>query len=1563
LRPRVSTAETSLLHAAARQIPELRLLARTGADVSASLRRARAVAAVAIALAVAGALIDGSATGGAPASEPVGRSLQAQPVIGLPVEKPVLIGSSPGESAGETWGYATTGSGEFQIVRYVPPSGSATGGGWQIQPGPLDASGLALTGFKPAPGPLGGRTTPNGGVAIVGEDAAKADQLLVRNPDGAFAETPPPPGEPGETLFAPFGEGVLMAPVDQAGGPTAVFLVPFEPGTGPQSSVLFYDGKAWTREPICAGSTEPGGGCEQPPAGFRVLALDATSTENAWLLAQTGASGDALALFHRTTAGGKARWVRRRLGPPGSLGASFEQTAHSFEDPSTHSHVSVNVAPRTSGQPLTVTGEGVWIDGRLTISGQSEPTDFTLYYDIAQGAVAASWCSPPAVAAAALCTDPLEASLPEGPYRSFAWSGEGPFGRRAIAGLRNGVTLELAGARFEPVLGLGGEAGTNAGAAFSSPREGWLADSRQLPLTHLSAQSAPDLLQPWPVPFRRPLTAIATQPGMVAGNVNAQAIAVGARGQVGHYFPDEGWVDEALLDSGGHAQTPELRGVAWPEAGRAYAVGTHGSMWLWQSATGLWEPDPARPPNLFLANFTGIAFDPSDPSRGYAVGQQGVLLGYGKTWAQEKLPAGLEGPDGADFLSIAFAGKEAIATYKIPTSFSSVHYAGGILINDGDGSGWHADTQAEEALGEGIPLRVAGLPDGGAAIASGSKVIERQAAGAPWQPAPAGPFGGTPVALSSFREAGTLRVVVSVDTLTGLGTEGIDEALREPPPEGQASVVTEPYPLPSSGYLLRETPTGWEDLEHKDYPTPNGSRAPSSHLDWPYQPDAVLALALDPEGGQGWAVGGQTGEANAILPGSGQEHAEQIQTAGVMRYPANGAPPAGFSSAPEQTSADSATFAIGGGAQCESACSELRNDQIGPDEWLANALRSAAAIRKSSPGGLRAFLYTGSHLAPGLASLPAGHGFNAQSFQGEESSYARLLTSSAESLPVFAAPSESDLDQSGTLASFGEAFQALAPPQGTAAADPGIKSVSNASAEAPYFSFESTGAGGSVRVIVLNYSKPTLGTLQQCWLAQELAQAAHPPNQEQPPEPALVIGARDLTSAGGAERAADASQVIPILVNGTPPASDGKTPPASCTLEKGDTPAGASAYFFDSPERNRVFTLSSGSASIRAYGSGTLGYIVPPGQIDTEFLGASGYLLVEANAARRMEPTYRGVRVKLVPDISELAVAATNGVLLRRSQSALFQALARRPHAGMLCRFTAGYCNLDPDPYVPIPTICQGASCATGIFPEYAFASSNPDIGDFVEPDPASSEGTTVLQGANGKPIHDEHSGLFCAYNPGTTTITVRTGGLSASMPVTVLAGSVEQPCGTTRLLNPPAPVREAGLPAPVPPPAPAAAPGVAPSATLPPPPPPPLVPPSPPARPQPPHGVPAQPLLPPAAQLFPLVALPPAPAPSAGRPTPPSGTAQVPAQSPVSQQVSVAEREEEEQGAIQHVHNMAAYRRPEEGPTPGWPLGLVLVAAAAGIGIRRGIRSPEPVYARSGPARRRAAQGPPQTG
>jgi len=86
-------------------------------------------------------------------------------------------------------------------------------------------------------------------------------------------------------------------------------------------------------------------------------------------------------------------------------------------------------------------------------------------------------------------------------------------------------------------------------------------------------------------------------------------------------------------------------------------------MWIWRGETGLWEQDPATPLN-FRGNLLGIAFDPNNSARGYAVGQSGVLLSYGKTWQQEPESAIPQPARGANYTSIAFAGSEAIVIYR-----------------------------------------------------------------------------------------------------------------------------------------------------------------------------------------------------------------------------------------------------------------------------------------------------------------------------------------------------------------------------------------------------------------------------------------------------------------------------------------------------------------------------------------------------------------------------------------------------------------------------------------------------------------------------------------------------------------------------------------------------------------------------------------------------------------------------------------------------------------------------------------------------------------------------------
>jgi hypothetical protein len=1466
-----------------------------------SLSPVAVLAGAVAALTIAIGLLAASGAGAAP-----GGDLVVQPSLGAPTS--VFLGASPQEEAGAVW---ATARGERSLAHYTDA------GGWEVMPEPVPAGGGPIT---LAEGASAGRATPRGGIAVAGrqedESSNLRDVLVVRDPGGLPRQAADPgPLLEGESLFGVVDGSRLLAATDEPGNVTGALVVPEE-----LRRVLFYDGAEWSSEEICR---DAGPGCLKPEPGFEAVAIDAAGGE-AWLLGRRAAPNEGLEMFRRQTGGSTPVWRQQSLGPAGSQGERF-----AAEEPLP----GVTVAVRTGGQPLTATAAGVWIDASMAEGSVTH--DATIYFDIAAGKVSGSWCD----LATALCTFPLGSELPTGDGRSFAWppaGASGPFGTRAITGVGQGAILSLEGSAFRRLTFVGGDAGSSQGAALSSPEEGWLGAIPPLQLTRNPQQAR---LQPWPVPFRRPLTAIAPQPGAPAGALDSEALAVGEEGQVGRYVPGLGWEPEFLLRSSGRRATPTLRGVAWPEPGFAYAVGDGAAMWRWQRATGLWQPDPGAPPNLARANFTAIAFDPSRPSRGYAVGKQGLLLGFGRQWTQEQLPP--EIPPEANFSSIAFAGNEALVTYKYPVLEKSgtVRYRGGVIANSG--SGWQVEPAAQGALGAAVPQRVAGLPDGGAVIASLSfgegeqqvtgRVITRQGPGATWQVAPRGQI-GYPAALVAIREAGQVRAIVSIAPLgpAEAGTDR-DQAVNQPPP-GQAPLLTSPYPLPPAGIVLRQTSTGWRDEQRQRYPLPP-HRTGQMLYDLPVRPDPVLALLVVPDGSEGWAVGGETASGISVS-------ASQIKTAAAMRYGAAAAQPPNASAAVFTTAAGTATFALGGHAQCVAPCADFAGAGLGPDRWLPAAVGRAAGVP-----GVRAFIYTGSSVALTLGDpsgeLPLASSTSSAAFGREEEAYARRLGSAAGALPVFAAPSQSDLDAGGSLSTFQSAFAGFGAPFGSAAPGPGISPVSSAGGAQGYYSFDSNGSAGTVRVIVLDYSFPSLGDPQRCWLAQQLADA------RATAKPAIVVGERDLAGVAP-NAAADRADVIQTLV--------GTGAPAGCGLP--GPLGGASAYFFDFPEENRAYRLSSGGRALAAYGSGTLGYVTPPAPTEKDFAGASGFLVVSVDPNTRDPATnVAPVGVQLVPSIGSLALDATDGTLLRRSQPALFEGLARRVPAGSKCQGGDAPTRCEvfgPPPYVPIPSKCQGANCATSLFPEYTFTSSEPDIADFVAADPASTNPRNVLL-VNKKPVLDSHSGLLCAFNAGTTVVTVTTGGLSYSQKVTVQAGTVQQPCGTTPLRNRGA--IEAAAATPPPAPAPAPTPSPAPSPTLPPPPPPvaPAVPPAaaPAQPPAPPSPSPPPPLISlPAQPPIPLVAIVPPPPPPAVQPTPPSGTSQVQA----------TEREEEEEEAYDLVSQMAA--RPSPGPSQvaldathhrdegvgGLPrpvpvlLLIVAAAAAAGIGGRRRPRA-RPVY------------------
>lgn len=1396
--------------------------------------------------------------------DPVAPGTAPLPLLGPGDAGMTLMGSASG---GEAWGYrelplsvgavrvgtrqvpiaATTGtppSPQLAFMRY------SDGNGWQVYETPVDENGNPYRG--PTPNRLSARITPTGGGVLVGRDlnrpAGTQAVVLARDPDGPWRLLPEPPDDvllppegaaPQESVADEGGSGAVAVTAFDEAGSTGLLLAP--QGRAVAAGMLHWDGSEWKREPI------------QIPAGsesrFHVLAVAATGLGSAWALADPAdALNRSVVLLERTSTPGGPLWVERPL-----AGTPFAAADSPGDE------IAGAAAIGGAAQPLTVTQDGAWVDLSATVGGVER--DATLFFDSGAEAVTGSWCD-----AETVCASPLGFKFSrQGGYRSFAWPG----GSRVITNpldpggseeSNRGTYMRFADGAFARMPGAG--ANFRPSGAFSAPDQGWLEGPVQI-----SAAAVPQALVPWPIAVRAPLADVASAPGGTPGSTATGALAVGAEGAVLRYDPGRGsWRREFLLSSSGSVNRATLRGVAWPEKGRAHAVGDLGAIWMWNASDDLWVPDPGVPIG-FEGNLMDVAFDPTNPDRGYAVGKGGALLAYGKSWEQAALPAGY---GGADLTSIAFAGSQAI-----------VAAGGDLLVNDG--GGWHVDASAKALLDRvrsGSPriFAVAGLPDGGAVAAGRDIVLERDGPGSPWrfsdQPLP----GATAIAAAAVRAGGGVRAVVSVvPQLTYPPSDDLpplDPSL--PPP------IVPAFALPGDGYVLRETAAGWVDEQRTAFSSPGQDR--------PLKSDPVLSLLLD-SSGSGWAVGGWSGATDSVGRGSsarggaGRAIRERVQTAAVFRYGGGAAAPPAAGHAAVPMPAGPVRFAVAGHAECDATCAELSPQAIGPDRTLSAALRTVTGMGAAGP---RALLYTGNRVKGGLGAADAGR-------------YAQLL--GATGVPVYPALGSNDATGGFGAASFEAAFASFPAPLGSGAAPAGISTAgipgaAPGSGARTHYAFDSSGGGGTVRVIVIDNSLGSLAASdphqnpaepQLPWLVAVLADA------RAEGIPAIVMGNRSLNAnfTPKLNVASDATEVAQALVAG-----------------------GASAYLFDRPEENRVMQIPAGATqTIPSYGVGSLGYRSQvSGAIGLEvadsLFGDAGVLVVELDVAQRDPQTNRApVRVRLVPVIEELSLEATDGTLLRRSRPALFRGLGRRPRGGdRWGRASAGSGTPDPaggDPYTLFPSAqCLVAGCAARIAPEYSFTSSDTDIADFVKQDPNSTNLRKPFIDDNDKVVTDNSSSLLCPFNAGTTTVTVSAGGFSYSEAVRVQAGSVQRPCGT-RPLRPDRFVRGAPQAAPPAPPPPPGSPPTSPPVEFTPPPlAPQAAPPPPPNQPPPPTPPPAPveafvPLAPTIA-LASVPAIVPPPPPPIVRPMPPGGA---PART-----YQVEEKREEE-AAIEESH--AFSRRP----------------------------------------------------
>lgn len=950
------------------------------------------------------------------------------------------------------------------------------------------------------------------------------------------------------------------------------------------------------------------------------------------------------------------------------------------------------------------------------------------------------------------------------------------------------------------------------------------------------------------------------------------------------------------------------------EAG-ALTVGLDGATLSYEPSVGwLSQPLPAhdRRVNLF-----GVAYD--GRSSAFAVGQAGVILHWnGGAWTEDPASSLLtlsqlnaiafassgEGwAVGAGGTILHYNGSSWGLEARLPSgaNISSVAVAGtevfaivgGNLWTRSPERGW-VEVGSLPASARGALRLVAGLPDGGLVAAGRSVVLQREGPSKPFEAA-AQPLEGIAVALSPFREgSGALRAFVAV----------------APPAYGRTEVAG--YP-PGDGELMRETASGWEDLSHGQFA---GNEV---GLDGALKTDPVLALATDSSGEHGWVVGGYAGTVDAARQGTTESLAVRSsgwQTASIWRYDAGGAaqPPSLAQSTPYLPAEEgTVSFAFFSSPVCFESCAATVGAQ--PDVNLGAAAAEIAGFA-GQPGG-PAFAMSGGDTLEGefpRASADLGH-------------MAELL-SPLGGLPVFAALGPRDAEGAETTNAWGEAFSESSSPFGTGQAGAGIIPIS-AGAPTPngdahrYYSFDATQNGGTIRVIVLDNSQGSLqasseadgepGSAELAWLEGQLAQASAEEDAAGQHIPIIVITALPLRIGIGAS---DGEAVASLLAR-----------------------RGVAAIFTTSPAQHDERRLvpenpRSGEAPIPEYEGATLSYQEP---------GNNGVLWYLASVNARSGQ----VSVSGQPVIDSLALKPLNGLNVARSLTLQFEAIARRP-PGSLATIeeqnppAPGYEN-----YVAIPS----PACNECVSPSYAFASSEPAIGTFVEPSGPGSP-YPKLDG-HGHPIPSSASGLFCAFNAGTTIVSITAGLLTYSLPVTVQPGGFGAPCGTVPyegasqvfhvvVHNAGSRLRGAAAP---PPPPPAALGGALPTnlalAPAPPPPapapaPPPLAPKAPVPKPSPHPAPPVEPGLPPAEPLSVAPAIVPTPTPPV-EPIPPGASGY--AQSPSAAERKEKAEKEASQSAFALRRLAARTLTTNSSSEPSWyywPVGaavlLALILSARGM-------------------------------
>ncbi len=971
---------------------------------------------------------------------------------------------------------------------------------------------------------------------------------------------------------------------------------------------------------------------------------------------------------------------------------------------------------------LKADGKGVWVEAQVRLPGRESGRVVARYEaEGAGGHVTNSWCTLPGTNS---CEEPLESSSGRATVPDAIF--QTPSGPVAL-GFREGSVEVFAHGAWTSVLapGYGPSPGqTGADDVFAGPDEGWLAGVETL--GHWSANGASGSLASWPLPDRSPLTSVALPPGSPGEVGESGALAVGFDGTTLSYDASAGWLVQPTPP---RARKLNLLGVAFAGPASAFAVGEFGVILHWDGAS--WSEDP-QSTSLTDSQLNAVAFAQS--GEGWAVGADGTILHYdGSSWSKEQPP---EADSGVDITSVAVAGSEVFAVA-----------AGNLITLAPDGDWTEVDASAlPGGLTPGNLRVVAGLPDGGIVAAGKSLVLVREAAGQSFAYA-AQPLEGIAVAVAPFRDAaGRLRAYVSIAP---------PAAGREHPPEVGG------FP-PGDGELLLQTEGGWQDLSHAQYA---GNEIAG---DGALKSDPVLAVATGPSGEHAWAAGGYDGTEDAAGQGTEEPLSSRPvgwQSASIWRYDTTGsAQPPNLQSTTPSIPAEPGTvsFAFFTSPMCKEECASAPDAQ--PDVNLTSAAEQIAAYA-AQPGGPAFAMLGGNAVGPLEGSkVPAAK---------QEADFAHLpeLLAPLAGVPTFAALGPFDPVPGATNPTlpWAEAFAGAPPPFGSGPDAPGITPVSSpeetpATGEAHlYYAFDAAQNGGTLRVLVLDNADPKgaleESTRQRPWLERQLQ------NAEAENVPVVVVTAHPLRNLNRGDESED-EELATLLAHAGVREGHEATVLAVFTTD-GSLP-GYYATEIHELDEHHLIPEDAGpeEPKIPEYEGATLGYQ------QTKNNGVMWYF-----TSIDTSPGARSVQVAAVPVIESLSLKAIDGLSVARSRTLEFEAVGRRPAGTLATKIGENFQGYDD--YVEIPAPNCGATC---VAPSYSFTSSEPTVGNFVE---ATGEGSPFPKlSASGQPIASSTSGLFCAYNAGTTTVTVTAGLLSYSETVTVQRGSFGRPCGTVPPAN-----------------------------------------------------------------------------------------------------------------------------------------------------------------------------------